>query len=378
MTIFEEEIQAQGSVFEALTTTYWSSLDTEHKALRRVSEKRQLVVFTGMGSSLSAVDYALPLLRRAGYPAIAVDASELRDDGWPPILDGAAVIAISQSGKSKEIVGLIKDARVIRQFDLFGVVNDPESPLAELADHMFPMLAGPEKASSSKSFTASQIVMGQIAATLVDDDAQAGDMTQLATAVGGLIADQSVTEAAITLRTAPSLLIIARGPAISTAKYGALLVKESAAVHAEAASIGDFLHGPIELTRVPVGIVLLSLETAHFEVDTDLVNRFVEEQVPIWMITTAGNRPSVDERAVVTHLPILDDPMIPIAASVLMQTFTAAFSRLCGREPGVFTAFSRADTEVSPQLLSNTHATHPTATDGSTQRTEKEAEHGTD
>src|SRR3954453_16691645 len=63
----------------------------------------------------------------------------------PPELGAAAVIGISQSGASPDVVAVLDEARRQRRPTL-AITNDPTSPLARAADWILPLHAGKERA----------------------------------------------------------------------------------------------------------------------------------------------------------------------------------------------------------------------------------------
>ena len=62
-----------------------------------------------MGSSLHACIVPLALLGSAGVPARMVDASELLHFGRGTVGPGDMLVAVSQSGRSAEVVRLVED-----------------------------------------------------------------------------------------------------------------------------------------------------------------------------------------------------------------------------------------------------------------------------
>ncbi len=55
-----------------------------------------------------------------------------------------------------------------------------------------------------------------------------------------------------------ALVVVGRGPALSAADYGALILKETAAIAAECLAGGSFRHGPLEVAGAAVGVVVLA------------------------------------------------------------------------------------------------------------------------
>jgi len=168
-------------------------------------------------------------------------ASLYRAQLW---LDGAAAITISQSGRSPDVVAMqhaAKDAGATT----IALVNDSDSPAARDADALLPLHAGEERSvAATKSMIASLIAGASLVAHWSAD-------TGLSAALGGLpsVLDASNArppeEAVAILAKSSSLLVIGRGATFGVAAEAALKLKETSAIHAEAFSSAEVLHGPV-------------------------------------------------------------------------------------------------------------------------------------
>ncbi len=87
------------------------------------------VIFTGMGSSLSACIPATIILAEHGMPALALETSELVSAYHRLLGEKSLLVVVSQSGQSAEIVRLVED--LDGRVSLIGVTNTPDSPLAK-------------------------------------------------------------------------------------------------------------------------------------------------------------------------------------------------------------------------------------------------------
>src|SRR5262245_2064188 len=95
----------------------------------------RLPVFTGMGASYHACYPAVNALASRGKAALHVDAAELLHFRLP-LLDGhTLLLAVSQSGRSAEVVRLAEAARAEASRPLVvAITNGLDNPLARLAD----------------------------------------------------------------------------------------------------------------------------------------------------------------------------------------------------------------------------------------------------
>jgi glucosamine--fructose-6-phosphate aminotransferase (isomerizing) len=119
----------------------------------------------GRGSSDAAALLAKYLFEvRLGLPTVSAAPSVRSIYGRQLSLEKALVLAISQSGRSPDLVEFCRSAvgpDVLR----VGLVNDTTSPLAEIVDVCVPLLAGPEKSvAATKSCIAAMALVFGLAA----------------------------------------------------------------------------------------------------------------------------------------------------------------------------------------------------------------------
>jgi glutamine---fructose-6-phosphate transaminase (isomerizing) len=176
----------------------------------------------------------------------------------PPELGPAAVIGISQSGASPDVVAVLTEARRQGRPTL-AITNDSQSPLAEAADWVLPLHAGEERAVALLS-------------SVADGGADRIRELQAAPAAVAEQIERSL-EAAAGLdryRDVETGSVIARGVNYGTAFEIALKIRELSGVPFEAFSSADLLHGPIAALKpgrpafviAPAGRTLASMRAA--------------------------------------------------------------------------------------------------------------------
>jgi glucosamine--fructose-6-phosphate aminotransferase (isomerizing) len=222
---------------------------------RLKSRPPQLAVTCARGSSAHAATFGKHLIERhLGIPVAAMAPNIASVYRQPLRLSGQLFLAISQSGRSDDLVESTIMARAAGALTA-ALVNKTDSPLAAACDIVLPMGAGPERSvAATKTFIASLAALLRLVALWSDDDSglPAGlDRLpdRLATA-----AALDWSAAASAFAAAPSLIAIGRGPTLAIAREAALKLKEIANLHAEAFSGAEFLHGPVALvsTRYPI------------------------------------------------------------------------------------------------------------------------------
>ena len=174
---------------------------------------------------------------------------------------------VSQSGESPDLIDSIKWARKNGAFTL-AMVNNEDSAAAKEAHFVLPLRAGQEKAvAATKSYIASLSAALQLIGTLAQD-------TSLLPAFESLPGDlkksrQLSWETAVSgLAETENLITVGRGLSFGIALEAALKLKETAAIHAEAFSGAEFMHGPMALIKKKYPVIMFKQnDETSFESD---------------------------------------------------------------------------------------------------------------
>lgn len=244
VTWLEREARAQADVLAARTDRGWESARRAARELAR--DDVDYLVIAARGSSDNAARYAQYLLGSEAQLVVALAAPWLYESTSPPRLGRGAVLAISQSGRSPDVVAVLAAARQQRRRTI-AITNDPGSPVGELADVVVPMLAGEERSvAATKTYLASLHAIAQIAACLQGDPARERRFTELPELVAATVDELFTTRARFDPLARMTLLtVVGRGLQFPTAHETALKVREVSAIPAEAFSPPDLMHGPI-------------------------------------------------------------------------------------------------------------------------------------
>ncbi|HLY00836.1 MAG TPA: SIS domain-containing protein [Roseiarcus sp.] len=162
----------------------------------------------------------------------------------PLKLKDAVAISISQSGRSPDIVAMQRAAKD-QGAATIAFVNDEASPLARGADAMLRLHAGLERSvAATKSMIASLAAGASLVARWSGDDELLAALARLPSVLDQSSAAPLAADAIDTLAQASSLFVVGRGATHAIAAEAALKLKETAAIHAEAFSSAEVLHGP--------------------------------------------------------------------------------------------------------------------------------------
>jgi glucosamine--fructose-6-phosphate aminotransferase (isomerizing) len=223
-----------------------------------------LVVTCARGSSAHAAIFAKHLIERyVGIPVAAaapVVATAYQRDLR---LDGQLFLAISQSGRSNDLIETAQSAKRAGALTV-ALINQVDSPLAAACDMILPIGAGSERAvAATKTFIATLAALLRLVARWTEDRRLRAALDRLPARLADAVHldwDEAMTAFAV----AQSLITIGRGPTLAIAREAALKLKEIASLHAEAFSGAEFQHGPVALVgrHYPVLIFMAPDETA--------------------------------------------------------------------------------------------------------------------
>ena len=296
----------------------------------------QRIVLTGMGSSLHALHPLQVRLLNHGWTSIMLETSELVHYA-PGILDAATLlIAVSQSGRSAEILRLLE----VRKSGCVtvAITNTPDSPLAERSQATVLTHAGAEFTVSTKTYVAALMALAWTADLLTQRDLSETrrELAEAAPAVAAYLSNWKahVRELVTELAGVRRLFVLGRGPSLASAGTAGLIIKESTHFHAEGMSAAAFRHGPFEMLSGDLYALVFSGDPPTAELNRKMVRDIVR----------AGGRAAlVGEGADpgVFRLPQTPAAVRPILEILPVEMITLALAALTGREAGRFERASK-------------------------------------
>jgi glucosamine--fructose-6-phosphate aminotransferase (isomerizing) len=239
---------AQGANVVAAQLTQNAALLAKLGARLRDAPPRA-VVTCARGSSDHAATYARYLIE-AHTPALTSSAAPSLSSIYDASTDmrGVLFVAISQSGKSPDLLAATESARASGAFTV-ALCNTPESPLMQSVDVAVPLHAGPERSvAATKSYIASLSCIAQLVASWTQDLELSASLAKLPAQLQRAW-DCDWNAGVEALAPAVNLFVIARGFGLAIAQEAALKLKETCGLHAEAFSSAEVKHGPMALVK---------------------------------------------------------------------------------------------------------------------------------
>lgn len=286
------------------------------------------------GTSDHAAHYAAYLvMARLGVPVTSLPMSLLTLYQSPLRTQGVVSVAFSQSGRSPD---LITPTRVLRDAGARTVafVNDAQSPLAQAAEWVFDLQAGPETSVAATKSCLAQLVSGArlvaywLAAQQDEPSCALGDALSALPGALERATTQDWSAALDVLADADRLYVIGRGPALAVAQEAALKLKETCGLQAEAFSSAEVRHGPMALAE-PGYPVLVFATPGPTQADAlQLAAEWRARGVRVLLAAPAGT-PGV-------NLPLTAAPHDDLAPIVALQShylMVEALARARGCDP---------------------------------------------
>jgi glucosamine--fructose-6-phosphate aminotransferase (isomerizing) len=264
--------------------------------------------------------YAIELA--AGVPVASVGPSIASIYHRPLRLSGAACIGISQSGKSPDIVEMMRSAGQGGALTI-AITNFADSPMAQVSDHCLPLQAGEEKSvAATKTFIASVTAGLAVLAGWQQDDDLAKAVAALPDALAKAVAlDWSPLSARLV--RADSVYVLGRGPGYAVACEAALKMKETCGLHAEAYSAAEVLHGPAALAQSQFPVLALGVQDAALPQLLATAERLAAQGADVFVT-------GAEAKGAVT-LPTVSDLHPLVAPLVLAATYYAFVEGLARR-----------------------------------------------
>jgi glucosamine--fructose-6-phosphate aminotransferase (isomerizing) len=246
-------------------------------AAERIATARpRFVLIAARGTSDHAGLYAKYLAEIVlQLPAGLVSPSALTVYGARPDMHDVLFIAVSQSGRSPDLVDSLTAARAQGALTV-AVSNAVDSPLAHAAEISVDVRAGAERAvAATKSYTAELLSLYLLIAGAGAAEA-AARLPEAAARTLALTSDERLAAIAAPLQYAERLVVTARGYSYPTAREAALKLMETSYLSAMAFSGADLLHGPLAMIDRSVPVIAVNTPGRGGEAMAPVLERLAE------------------------------------------------------------------------------------------------------
>jgi len=325
-----QEIEQQP---EALRATIASLLPRQAEVARVAADTRQ-VLLIARGTSDNAAVYGSYLIQaHAGRLASLASPSIATTYRSRIDLTGVLAVALSQSGRTAEIVETLDWAADNGARTLAITNGGADSPLAATAEVAFVTEAGIELAvPATKTFTTELAALAVLALGL-GAPLDAAELEAAPDAIAELLASElDLTPIVAELAKVPGVVVSGRGLAYAAALELALKLKEACYLHAMGLSYADLLHGPIAVVDADTPAIVMAAQSGPTLAGTiDLARRVTGAGARAYGIGGGSSLAAACSRSL--PAPALPEWLAPIGLIVPGQLLTEALARQLGINP---------------------------------------------
>ena len=250
-------------------------------------------------------------------------------------LSGCTALALSQSGRTPDVVEYARQARRRGAYTVV-VTNDPSSALAQEADAVLELRAGDEHAvAATKTYSNQVAALGLLAAHAAGEGAAfaagihavADDMEQLIRTIEARIAP-----VAIPFAYAGRMFVVGRGAEFATAREIALKLLETCRIAAEPLTATDLAHGPVAALDSFFPVWAIASDDATLQAVVEAVARAREAGATV--IASGGAAAAIPGAEYVLPSPRTPSPLLaPLLSVVPGQLFAWALAQARGLDP---------------------------------------------
>jgi len=252
--IMESEIGQTSDVFAKIIS---SELISDQLAnLIKESEIHSVLVLARGTSDNAAHFFKYLIETQLGLPCGLTSPSSVSIYNSKLRYEKVLVVAISQSGKSTDLVEFAKAAKNSGA-KLVSITNDSSSPLAITADFHIPLQAGPEIAvAATKSYSAQLLISYLLVMKWAGKKPEVEKLVAEAESI--LKMRSEIAKKAESIDLSRRLVVLGRGFAYPNAKEAALKIQETCKINVHGMSTADYQHGPISALDADSQVILLA------------------------------------------------------------------------------------------------------------------------
>lgn len=240
------------------------------------------------------------------------------------------VILVSQSGETTDTIAALKHAQSLGHINTLAICNVASSTLSRMTNLKFFTQAGKEiSVASTKAFTTQltalflfaatlSVAQNKISATFADLLLfQLHNLPKIITHV--LTLEQDIIQWSKQFATTEHALFLGRGLHYPVALEGALKLKETSYIHAEAYPAGELKHGPIALVTKTMPIITIAPNDALIEKLKINMQEVQARGGKLYVLSDASSSTEFEKQVNVVKMPNYYGLLSPIVYTIPLQ-----------------------------------------------------------
>ena len=238
------------------------------------------------------------------------------------------VILISQSGETADTIAALREVKKHGARTL-SIVNVVGSTIARESDDVIYTRAGQEVAvATTKALTSQLSVVFLLAEYMArklgfaEDTALIEAMKKIPEQIEELNkSENKIKSYAEEFKSAKVAFFLGRGVDYPVALEGALKLKETAYIHAEAYAAGELKHGPISLVEDSTLVTAIATQDDLYEKMISNIQEVKSRGAKVLIITNEGNTSAEEAGDMVYYIPKTHDMLTPLLSVIPLQQF---------------------------------------------------------
>jgi glucosamine--fructose-6-phosphate aminotransferase (isomerizing) len=243
--------------------------------------------------------------------------------------ENTLAIFISQSGETADTLAALRLAKKKKAFTL-ALTNVEKSTISREADVCLSLKVGPEIAvASTKAYTAMlvmqyllSIYFAQVKKTLAAGERARilKGLLELPRKTSLILEEQEpYVQIAKELKSAENLFYLGRLFDYYLAREGALKLKETAYLHAEAYASGEIRHGTLAIVTPNTPIVAIAVQESVYKPTLAIVKEVVQQGASVIGVVNEGDQEMKKWARHLLTIPRIDNLVSPILAVIPLQ-----------------------------------------------------------
>ena len=238
------------------------------------------------------------------------------------------VILISQSGETADTIAALREVKKYGAKTL-SIVNVVGSTIARESDYVIYTRAGQEVAVATTKALTSQLSLVFLLAEymarklgFVEDTTLIEDLKKIPEQVENLNkSENKIKSYAEKFKTSDAVFFLGRGMDYPVALEGALKLKETSYVHAEAYAAGELKHGPISLVEEGTLVIAVATQDELYEKMISNIQEVKSRGATVLIITNEGNTSAEKVGDMVYYIPKTHELLTPLLSVIPLQQF---------------------------------------------------------
>ncbi len=238
------------------------------------------------------------------------------------------VILISQSGETADTIAALREVKKYGAKTL-SIVNVVGSTIARESDYVIYTRAGQEVAVATTKALTSQLSLVFLLAEymarklgFIEDTTLIGALKKIPKQIEKLNeSENKIKSYAKKFKTSNAVFFLGRGMDYPVALEGALKLKETSYVHAEAYAAGELKHGPISLVEEGTLVIAVATQDELYEKMISNIQEVKSRGATVLIITNEGNTSAEKVGDMVYYIPKTHKLLTPLLSVIPLQQF---------------------------------------------------------